>query len=66
MEVEGHPTHDLITELLVRGAVRADGSSTGPRVDSIRFVVERVGERPGFWLFLPQDTFDTGFDEAPR
>jgi hypothetical protein len=65
MEPEGHPTQDLIDELQTRGAIRVEGMSTGPRVDGLRFVVERVGEQPGFWLFLPQDTFRTGLDDLP-
>jgi hypothetical protein len=66
MEVEGHPTQDLIDELEARGALRVEGASTGPRVDSLRFAVERAGEQPGFWLFLPRDTFRTGLDEFPE
>ncbi|MDQ3953773.1 MAG: hypothetical protein M3279_12560 [Actinomycetota bacterium] len=66
MEIEGHPTQDLIDELERRGAVRVAGSSAGPRVEALRFLTERLGDSPGYWMFLPYETFDTGFDEIPR
>lgn len=66
MEIEGHPTQDLIEELERRGAVRADGTGSGPRVDALRFITEKLGDAPGFWVFCPRQTFDTGLDEIPR
>lgn len=66
MEIEGHPTQDLIEELERRGALRLDGSSSGPSPDTIRFVLERAGDVQGFWLFLPLQAFDTGFDQVPQ
>lgn len=66
MEIEGHPTQDLIEELERRGAMRVAGSSAGPRVEAVRFLTERLGDVPGYWMFLPYETFDTGFDELPR
>lgn len=65
MEIEGHPTHDLIKELEERGAIRAAGTGEGPFPDGLRFVTERTGDQPGFWLFLPREAFETGFDEIP-
>lgn len=65
MEIDGHPTQDLVEELERRGAIRLVGSSTGPRIDAVRFVTERMGEAPGFWLFLPAEVYQTGFDELP-
>jgi hypothetical protein len=65
MEIDGHPTQDLVEELERRGALRLDGTSAGPRVDGVRFLTERMGETGGFWLFLPNETFLTGFDEPP-
>lgn len=65
MEIDGHPTQDLIEELERRGALRVAGSSAGPRVEALRFLTERVGDSPGYWMFLPYETFDTGFDEIP-
>ncbi len=65
MEIEGHPTQDMLDELERRGALRLDGTTSGPNEDSLRFVRERVEERSGLWLFLLQEAFETGFDEAP-
>lgn len=67
MEIEGHPTQDLIEELERRGALRIGGSVAGPSPDTLRFVAERVGDGvEGFWLFLPLQTFNTGFDQVPQ
>jgi hypothetical protein len=66
MEIDGHPTQDLIEELERRGAVLVDGTGSGPRADAVQFVTERVGEAAGFWLFLPHEAFLTGFDEVPE
>jgi hypothetical protein len=65
MEIDGHPTQDLIEELERRGALRVEGSSAGPHADTLRFLAERLGDAPGLWLFLPEQTFMTGFDELP-
>ena len=65
MEIEGHPTQDLLEELERRGALRAAGSSAGPREDAIRFVTERLRDAEGFWLFIPPQAFMTGLDEPP-
>ena len=66
MEIEGHPTQDLIEELERRGAVRVAGTSGGPSVEALRFLADRLGDTRGYWMFLPYQTFDTGFDEIPR
>jgi hypothetical protein len=65
MEIEGHPTQDLVEELLARGAIRLSGTTAGPRADSLRFLDENLGDAPGEWLFLPHQAFLTGFDEPP-
>lgn len=65
MEIDGHPTQDLIEELERRGALRVDGTTEGPRPESLRFVAEQMGETPGFWIFLPYDSFMTGVDDVP-
>ncbi len=53
----------MLEELERRGALRLEGSASGPPADALRFVGERLGETPGVWLFLPRAAFDTGFDE---
>jgi hypothetical protein len=65
MEIEGHPTQDLIEELERRGGLRLDGTSEGPDADALRFVADRVGKARGYWLYLPYETFMTGVDEFP-
>lgn len=65
MEIEGHPTQDLMEELERRGAVRLDGTETGPNPEALAFLKDRFGSTPGYWLFLPFETFDTGLDERP-
>jgi hypothetical protein len=65
MEIEGHPTQDLIEELERRGALRVGGTSSGPSPETLRFVLERMGEVAGFWMFVPPQTFQTGVDEIP-
>lgn len=66
MEIDGHPTQDLVDELERRGALKADGSSSGPNVDAVRFIAERLGDQGGYWLFIPRETYMTGMDEIPR
>jgi hypothetical protein len=65
MEIEGHPSQDLVEELERRGALRIDGTTEGPNAEAVRFLTERAGEVPGFWMFLPREAFQTGFDEIP-
>ena len=66
MEIEGHPTQDLVDELTRRGAIRADGSSSGPNLEALRFIAETMANATGFWMFLPRETFLTGMDEIPK
>lgn len=65
MEIEGHPTQDLIEELERRGGLRLAGGTSGPHADAVRFLQERMSDVQGTWLFLPPSTFETGFDEVP-
>lgn len=66
MEIDGHPTQDIIDELEQRGATRMHGTNAGPRVDTLRFLTEQTPEEvPGIWLFLPGEVFQTGLDEPP-
>jgi hypothetical protein len=65
MEIDGHPTQDLIEELERRGAIRIPGTTAGPSVDSLSVLAERLGDALGIWLFLAPQAYDTGFDEFP-
>ena len=66
MEIDGHPTQDIIEELEQRGAIKMHGTSAGPRVDTLRFLSEQnPQEVEGLWMFLPGEVFQTGLDEAP-
>ncbi|MQB00749.1 MAG: hypothetical protein GEU78_10730 [Actinobacteria bacterium] len=65
MEIEGHPTQDLIEELERRGAIRIPGTTAGPSVESLSALTERLGTSQGTWLFLMANAYDTGFDEFP-
>ena len=58
MEIEGHPTQDLITELQARGAIKVEEGGSRPEAEA--------SGAPGLWLFLPHDVFLTGFDEVPE
>lgn len=65
MEIEGHPTQDLLEELEARGAIRLRGTSTGPNEEAVRFISERLPDTTGYWMFLPSETFMTGVDDVP-
>lgn len=65
MEIEGHPTHDMLVELEQRGATLLPGSTSGPDAASLKFLQERAGTSAGTWLFLPPAVYETGFDEVP-
>jgi hypothetical protein len=65
MEIEGHPTQDLIEELERRGAIRVPGSTAGPNIETLELLHQRVGDSPGSWLFLTNEAYDTGFDTPP-
>ncbi len=66
MEIDGHPTQDLVDELERRGALKAAGTSAGPNLDAVRFIAERMADQPGYWLFIPRETYMTGMDEIPQ
>lgn len=65
MEIEGHPTQDIVEELQRRGALRLEGDTSGPNLDALRFLNERSPETGGFWMFVPADSYNTGFDDIP-
>ncbi len=60
MELSGHPTQDLIEELVARGAVAVAGGREGPAPGTQGLLPD--GE--GGWLWLPDGVFDTGLDDT--
>jgi hypothetical protein len=62
MEIEGHPTQDLIDELTRRGAVAVPGDASGPDPGA---VARSVAPGPGFWMYVSSQTYDTEIDEGP-
>ncbi|MGH2705045.1 MAG: hypothetical protein ACRDJ4_08115 [Actinomycetota bacterium] len=65
MELEGHPTQDVVEELQRRGALVYPGTSGGPDPDHLELA--RHGRNPerGVWIFLSAVAYNTGFDEDP-
>ncbi|HEX2054182.1 MAG TPA: hypothetical protein VHJ78_10725 [Actinomycetota bacterium] len=62
MEIDGHPTQDLVDELVRRGAVTLPGDSSGP--DSAR-AAARLPKLSGFWIYVSSEVYDTEIDEGP-
>jgi hypothetical protein len=65
MELDGHPTNDIIEELTRRGGVIYSGNDTGPDPKALEMARRRGKFEPGIWIYLPDEAFDTGFDEPP-
>jgi len=65
MELEGHPTQDVVEELQRRGGLIHPGSSTGPDAKALELARPRDAVEPGIWLFLPNSAYDTQIDEGP-
>jgi hypothetical protein len=63
MELDGHPTHDLVGELQVRGASVFPGTGTGPDPRPTGQPPALDPQQRGIWLFLPPEVYNTGFDE---
>lgn len=62
MEIDGHPTQDLVDELVRRGGVTVPGAASGP--DS-QAVAGRISGNGGIWLYLSAEVYDTEIDEGP-
>jgi hypothetical protein len=62
MEVDGHPTQDMVDELIRRGARMHLGTSLGPQSLEVR---GELSIEKGLWLFLPERAYDTDIDEPP-
>mgnify|MGYP001548249028 CR=1 FL=1 len=63
MELDGHPTHDLVDELENRGAALYEGTGAGPDPRSLALQPPLNPSERGLWLYLPPETYNTGFDE---
>lgn len=61
MEVDGHPTQDLVDELRRRGAQLHLGNSLGPM--SSELGGSSLSIENGLWLFLPERAYDTEIDD---
>lgn len=61
MEIDGHPTQDIIDELVRRGAVVVPGDSNGPDPSSAAGTVPQKG----YWLYVSDQTYDTDIDGGP-
>ena len=62
MEIDGHPTQDIVDELLRRGSRMHLGNSLGPQSTEVsgELTIEK-----GLWLFLPEKAYETDIDEIP-
>ena len=65
MELEGHPTQDLVEELQRRGGIAYPGSDAGPDDESLEMARHRKSARPGLWIYLPREAYETEIDEEP-
>jgi hypothetical protein len=65
MELDGHPTNDIIEELARRGGIAYPGNSIAPDPAALELVRRRGAFERGVWIFLPGEAFETGFDEPP-
>jgi hypothetical protein len=61
MELSGHPTQDLLEELIARGTIPIDGDRDGPSADGLAL----VPPGDGAWLWVPARVFETGLDDRP-
>ena len=65
MELEGHPTQDLVEELQRRGGLAYPGNDSGPKPETLELARHRKEATPGVWLFLPAEAYETGVDDEP-
>lgn len=65
MELEGHPTQDIVEELQRRGGLAYSGDDSGPDDESLELARHRKVHERGMWLFLPPGAYETGLDEIP-
>jgi hypothetical protein len=63
MELDGHPTHDLVEELERRGARHYPGTPAGPDPGHLELEERRGSGDAGLWLYLPPEAYNTEIDE---
>ena len=63
MELEGHPTGDIVDELRKRGANVYPGDHTGPDPASMQIAQRHAEPQQGVWIFLPDAAYDTDIDD---
>ena len=59
LELSGHPSEDLLSELIERGAVVVEGGRDGPEMTSSIL----IPPGPGAWLWVPEAIFETDIDD---
>jgi hypothetical protein len=64
MEIDGHPTQDMVDELVRRGGRVHLGNSLGPM--SSELGSGGLSIENGLWLFLPERAYETEIDDRPR
>jgi hypothetical protein len=65
VELEGHPTQDIVDELQRRGGLVYEGTDSGPEPEALELARHRKKPTRGVWVFLPSGAYDTGFDDEP-
>lgn len=65
MELEGHPTQDIVDELQRRGGLVYQGADSGPEPEALELARHRKSRTQGMWVFLPSEAYDTGVDDEP-
>lgn len=66
MELDGHPTQDIVEELERRGALVYPGTDAGPNPEALELPRHRASHERGVWIYLPRAAYETGLDEEPR
>ncbi|HVE76860.1 MAG TPA: hypothetical protein VND22_08885 [Actinomycetota bacterium] len=65
MELDGHPTQDIVEELQRRGGLLYQGTDMGPDEEALTLPRHRSEHERGLWVFLPTAAYETEIDEMP-
>lgn len=65
MELDGHPTQDIINELQRRGCTLYPGTDLGPDQNEVDKIGRSTSSRKIYWMLIPSEAFETGLDEDP-